>query len=258
MKRIYFFDVDNTIRSNKEQKIYPQTLKLLEHLSKNPDYILGFATGRGPAKIDVIDEIKSFFKYKVLVNGAIILENDRIFYELPIKTEDVDMVIKDTMSKGISMGMVGYDQEAITFFDDHVSYAFKGYTTVKPIEDPEFHKKHHVYQLWIFNSDSNLLMNLAKTYKQFTPYLWHYGGIDLVYPYVSKDQAIKEIMKQYPDYELITVGDGHNDIEMIKLGDIGIAMGNSGFDDVKAAATLVAPRIEEDKLFDFFKEHDLL
>src|SRR5690606_8476830 len=103
MKRIYLFDVDNTIRSNKEQKIFPQTLKLLEHLSKNPDYILGFATGRGPAKIDVIDEIKSFFKYKVLVNGAIILENDRIFYELPIKTEDVDMVIKDTMSKGISM-----------------------------------------------------------------------------------------------------------------------------------------------------------
>ncbi len=51
MKRIYFFDVDNTIRSNKEQKIFPQTLKLLEHLSKNPDYILGFATGRGPAKM---------------------------------------------------------------------------------------------------------------------------------------------------------------------------------------------------------------
>lgn len=258
MKRIYFFDVDNTIRSNKDQKIFPQTLKLLKELSLNPDYILGFATGRGPSKIYVVNDIKDYFKYKILVNGAVILEDDQLFYELPIDTKDVDDVVKDTLRKGFSMGMVGYDLEAVTFFDEHVSYALKGYTTTKPIFDPEFHLKHHVYQLWIFHSDTNKLMNLAKQYTQFTPYLWHYGGVDLVYPHVSKDAAIKEIMRKYPDYQLITVGDGHNDIEMIKLGDIGIAMGNSGWEDVKAAATLVAPSIEEDKMYDFFKENGLL
>ncbi len=259
MKRVYIFDVDNTLRSSKYQKVLPQTVKLIEELSKNPDYVLGLATGRGPSKMYVLDGLSKYFKYKILVNGAVILENDEILFEDPIDADDVDFVVKDTLSKGFSMGMVGFKQEAVTLFDDHVEYALKGYTSTRPILDPKFHLKEHVYQLWVFHRDQEILNDLVKNYKNFTPYLWHYGGVDLVYPRISKESAVQKLMEKYQGYQLITIGDGHNDIEMIRMADIGILMDNSRWkDEAEDAADLIAPHVEDDKLYDFFKENNLL
>lgn len=258
MKRIYFFDVDNTIHSHKQQIIMPQTKKLLEELAKNPDYILAYATGRGPAKLYVLDQIKHLFTFGITVNGAVVTKKGERIFEKTISFEDVDHLVKDTMKRGLSMGMVGFKQEAVTFFDDHVNYALKGYTKMRPIVDPNFHFQNAVYQLWIFKSDQEELLEVVKSYPQFQTFLWHAGGIDLIYPDVSKDQAIKNIVKDYPDYQVICVGDGQNDIEMIKMADIGVAMGNTGYQALKDAASYVAPHIEEDRLYDFFKEKNLI
>ncbi|VEU82679.1 HAD family hydrolase [Acholeplasma hippikon] len=259
MKRLYIFDIDNTLRSSKQQKVLSQTIKLIKEIASNPDYVLGLATGRGPAKINVLNDLLPYFKYKVLVNGGVILENNKIIFDDPIDKRDIDKVAQDTMNRGFSMGMVGYDEEAITFVDEHVSYAFKGYDTNKPKVDADFYLNHKVYQLWVFNKDQQVLLDLAKSYTNFKPYLWHYGGIDLVYPRVSKEHAVSIIKQKYPEHELICVGDGHNDFGMIRLADKGVIMGNSRWlDEIKEEATFIAPHIEDDKLYDFFKENNLI
>ncbi|MBN3490699.1 HAD family phosphatase [Acholeplasma equirhinis] len=259
MKRVYVFDVDNTLRSTKQQRVLPQTVKLIETLRKNKDYVLVLATGRGPSKMDVLDEYRHLFDYLIMVNGAVVLKGDEIIYEDPIDDDDVKMVIEDTKERGISMGMVGFDKEAVSLFDEHIEYALKGYTSIKPLVDPEFYKENHVYQLWVFHKDQEELSKIAKSYPQFKHYFWHYGGVDLVYPRISKENAVKIVMKNYEGYELICVGDGQNDLEMIKLADHGILMGNSRWqDEASDIKKLIAPHIEEDKLFDFFEENGLL
>ena len=40
---------------------------------------------------------------------------------------------------------------------------------------------------------------------------------------------------------------------MIEMADIGIAMNNSGFSKLKEKADYIAPNIEDDQLYDFFK-----
>lgn len=259
MKRIYIFDVDNTLRSSKQQKILPQTIKLIKKLAQNKNYILGIATGRGPAKIDVIDEIEQYFTFKILVNGAVILKDNKLFYDFPIDFEDLKYIVNDTMKKGLSLGMVGYDEEAVTVFDEHVSYAMKGYRDKLPKIDPNFYLNNKIYQLWLFNKEQTILDEIVKAYPKFKTYYWHYGGVDLVYPEVSKETAVKKIKDMYPDYELICIGDGHNDFGMLRLANIGIIMNNSRWiNDIKDECKYIAPHIENDALYDFFESNKLL
>lgn len=259
MKRVYVFDVDNTLRSSNKQEILPQTVKLIKEIAANPNYVLCLATGRGPAKIDVVGDLIQYFDYKIMVNGGVAVKKDEVIYEDYIKADDVKYVVEDAASKGYSVGMVGYHDEALSFFDEHVSYALKGYSTDKPLIDKDFYLKNHVYQLWVFNKDQNKLMELAKNYPNLKPLLWHQGGIDLVYPDTSKENAIKKIMENYQGYELICVGDGHNDFGMLKMANIGIIMGNSKWiEEIKSDIQFVAPHVDDDLMFDFFKENNLI
>lgn len=259
MKRIYIFDVDNTIYSTKLEKLFPQTLQLLKKIKENPDYKLGYATGRGPAKMGIFSqEIKNLFDFQITVNGAYATEGEEVLIDLPIKIDDVKEVCDDASKYHISVGMVGKNDEAVTFMDEHVAYALDGYTSQKPTIDPYFYQTNQVYQLWIFRKDREQLLDIIKKYDKFQHFLWTYGGIDLIYPVISKKTAIEKIKLKYPDYQMICIGDGHNDIDMIKYADIGIAMGNSRLEAVKQAADYVAPHLEDDQLLDFFNQHQLV
>lgn len=64
MKKLFVFDLDNTLRSTNLRKILPNTKKLIQEISANPDYVLALATGRGLAKLDVLEDMDSFLNIK--------------------------------------------------------------------------------------------------------------------------------------------------------------------------------------------------
>lgn len=259
MKKIIFFDVDNTILSNKQKQMLPQTKKLLEELNQDPNIILGFATGRGPSKVSILKETLPYFDYQVLVNGAVTIDKQgKIISETYIKKEDLEEALKVAKEHQINIGMVGFDQEIITGIDQTVKKALTGFQNVMPEVNPDYYLNNRVYQIWMFQEKRKDISDIVSKLKQFKPYFWHQDGVDLVYPNVNKANAIYEIKKKYPEYTLICIGDGHNDIDMIRMADVGIAMENTGYPELKKAADLIAPHIETDQLYDFFKENHLL
>ncbi len=46
MKKLFFFDIDQTLYNVKTKEIPSQTTKILQNLAQNPNNILGIATGR--------------------------------------------------------------------------------------------------------------------------------------------------------------------------------------------------------------------
>lgn len=64
---------------------------------------------------------------------------------------------------------------------------------------------------------------------------------------VSKSGAISVVAEKYgiARDEIIAIGDGHNDTDMIKWAGLGIAMGNAP-EDVKKSADITAPANDED------------
>ncbi len=258
MKTIIFFDVDNTIYNSQAAKVPDQTLRLLQHLSEREDVTLGLATGRGLKKLEIIEDVLPFFAYKVLVNGSYVLKGDEVLYDHPMDNQDIEDVLALTKGYDINIGMVGINDEAVNYWDDRVGYGMKALRGIFPKVDEKFYLKHKVYQLWMFADTESLIFDIAKSLPKFRVIPWHKAGVDFTYPHMSKAFGIKKCLEHEKEYRLISVGDGANDIEMIELADIGIAMDNTRFEELKEKADYIAPHIHEDQLYDFFKKLNLV
>lgn len=254
MKKIIFFDLDNTLHSTKMKEIPSNTIKLLKELANTKDVVLGLATGRGPSKVFLLDGLIDLFTYRIYINGSIAYHKDKLIYENPINTKDIEQVIELSKDKDVSVGFVALDGEYISDRSHDVDYGLKGFNQDFPPIDMEAYKKMPIYQMWLFSKNSANLEAIASKV-DLNYFAWHKGGADLVAKNTNKATAIKRILDNVDyEYQLITVGDGHNDIEMIELADIGIAMGNSGFTELKEKADFIAPHIDDNQLYNFFKE----
>ncbi|WP_251551175.1 HAD family hydrolase [Neobacillus muris] len=81
-------------------------------------------------------------------------------------------------------------------------------------------------------------------------------GFELIAPNVSKWTAIKSLIRAYriSPNEVVAIGDGPNDIEMLRQAGTGVAMGNAG-EEVKAAADFVTGHHEQDGLAGFIERY---
>lgn len=258
MKTVIFFDIDNTIYNNTLNKIPEQTYKLLSELSKKENVVLGLATGRSNKKIEIISEILQFFRYKVLINGSVVFCDNKIIYEHKISKKDIDQAIEVTKNYGVSIGMVGLEDEAVNYYDEKVSKGMKSLRGVVPHVDQDFHQNNNVYQFWIYDENEERLLDVAKKIDNFEVYPWHTGGADFIYPEMNKAFGIKKALENVKDYQLICIGDGANDIKMVEMADVGIAMSNTRFGKLKEKANHLAPHIMDDQLYDFFKSINLI
>ncbi len=84
--------------------------------------------------------------------------------------------------------------------------------------------------------------------------------LDIAPDGVSKASALEQVRRRLavPAQETFAVGDGRNDIEMLRWAAHSAAMGNAVDDDVRAAADEVLPDIVDDGLAVFLRERVLL
>jgi hypothetical protein len=81
-------------------------------------------------------------------------------------------------------------------------------------------------------------------------------GFELVAPNVSKWSAIQSLLTEFrfSPNEVVAIGDGPNDIEMLRHVGIGVAMGNAS-EEVKAIADFVTGHHENDGLAEFIDRY---
>lgn len=257
MKKIIFFDLDNTLHSTNLKEIPSQTLKLMEKIANTPNMYLGLATGRGPKKIPMLEKYEHLFTYKVFINGAIAYKNNKRVYNNPLKIEDIEQVLSLVDDSKVTIGFVAENTEYVTQHSEEIDYGMKDFDLNLPEIKKDAYKHMDVYQLWIFAKDNKDVEKIA-IQTRLLCYPWHNGGSDLVDPNTNKAFAIAKLLENETNYQLITVGDGHNDIKMIEMADIGIAMSNSRFTELKEKADYIAPHVDSNQLYDFFKKLNII
>lgn len=254
--KIIFFDVDGTITSYKDGTISQSTKTAIKKLL---DY--GFkvvaATGRPLSMCNELVEIG--IDTFITANGAYVTHQGSCIHKIVFPNETARLFSKFAFEQ----------QNALTYYSDtlymnevqspKIQQAL--YETLRLQEFPPINVEAHlneIYLICLFADE----VEIEKYKKQFPTIhfkRWHPYILNVLEEDVSKSVAIKELLDYFglKKEEAIAFGDGENDIDMLELVDLGIAMGNAN-EKLKSTANFVTKDSSEDGIEWALKKYELI
>jgi Cof subfamily protein (haloacid dehalogenase superfamily) len=224
---------------------------------KNNGHTPIIASGRTPHLLYGVDKILGIESY-ICANGNYISYLGQVLYEHYVPKKVVKRLIAECEKLGIDLVLQGADAYVAhsknTPLVDQFSDMFE---LEHPVIDRSYHLTHELLAFVVF--DSRFVDHLRK---EFPELLFNQScrfGYDVNLKGDLKAEGIRWLVKylHYPEDDVYAIGDGFNDISMIKAVKHGIAMGN-GFPEVKAVASYVTSSVTEDGVSNALKYFHLI
>ncbi|MEG0177206.1 HAD family hydrolase [Anaerorhabdus sp.] len=203
--------------------------------------------------------------YLVTINGACLVDKDgNVIESHPISEKNLydiwNLCKENDIGLGFKFkeGVVGYHNYK-KFYEGYVGDNDYGDAVFENPKDEDFHIKHGM-PLGIFLIGDE---NIIETFRDKIPDLfltWSYkNGFD-VYPLgFSKANAIETVLKMnnLTWDDVMSFGDAGNDIEMLHLAKVGVAMGNAR-PEVQKEADFVTTSVDEDGIVFALKHYNII
>lgn len=257
MIKALFLDFDGTIYSHKTGRIPDSTYKALKMIKQNNTLVF-LCTGRAYSELKWFDLSKLDIDGIIVSNGQLAFDKeDNLIYSKPIQGILKDQLVKIYNDKKLPIYVSTVDDIFINYVDDLVIAVQNSVSSkvpdIKKYEGQDF----YMASIFIDMSQASKQLSDLQEYGEIT--FWHKGACDVVPKGVSKSTGIDLICEKFnvDIKETLAIGDGENDIEMLKHCHIGIAMGNS-LDIVKKVADYVTDDIDDDGLYKAFKHYRLI
>ncbi|MDC2867412.1 MULTISPECIES: Cof-type HAD-IIB family hydrolase [unclassified Bacillus (in: firmicutes)] len=242
--KIVFFDVDGTLTHHENGSISNNTKEAIKAL-KNKGIRVVAATGRPLSMCDEIRElgVDTF----ITANGAYVKHNQEVLHKVPIDKNIIREVVEfaSIENTGLSFftedfSMNGVEDKAILKALNETLSLNTYPTTNKHIYNQE------VYLMCLYASDETVEKYIHK-FPHLTFSRWHPFVLNVLQEEVSKSLAIKSVLRYFgiDKSEAVAFGDGGNDIDMLELVGLGIAMEN-GNEQLKTVADFVTKKSSED------------
>jgi len=244
---LIIFDIDETLYINHESRIPKSTLDAISKL-KAAGHTLAIATGRAP--FELIDETKQLpVDFFILANGQLVVQNDEIIYEKAIDIDIINEIITEAERHGVYIGFNFAAHSAVTGMTDAMRETFSKYYSHLPEVTKDIKNHGSVYQIWYISEDLTDITEKFKDKLKFLP--WLRNGADVIPVGASKAVGLTKTLEILGDTlpkKIVFFGDGMNDLELIEMADIGVAMGNA-VEPLKAVANFVTKNIEDDGIY---------
>lgn len=251
-KKLILLDLDGTVidtTTHQVPKSAQRTIKALQAAG----HIVAIATGRHPAHFFGIDKTLGITSI-IAANGRLVQVDGTVIHANTMDHKIVDDFVKAMQDQGIDVGFESLHQYALGSQNTPWPKAFHDHFNLG--EAPviaDFHRYNPILQMVVFGDDLNV-----KKFTQQHPQLNFIRscrfGLDVNTPGGLKEEGADMLRKHHGITleQVIAVGDGYNDIGMIRYAHIGIAMGNA-CDALKEVADYVTDTATQDGLMKAFK-----
>lgn len=252
-KKIIFFDIDRTLYDPDTRSIPKSTIDILKELHEREDIEIAIATGRAFYMLHIIEEIKEYINIYILINGQIIMKDNKTIFRNPIHKDDVINVVKQFDERNMKYGFLGEFDETLNIVDQKGREAFELVNMNLPRIDPTFYLDNDIFQMWAFCSRDEHLYFKNK-FSDLEVVSWLGGGFDVLSKGMSKKEGIKKILEiEGIDIKnAYAIGDGDNDIEMLDFITNSVAMGNAS-EKAKKHAKYISTDIKNDGVLNGLK-----
>ncbi|MEI7614293.1 MAG: HAD family hydrolase [Betaproteobacteria bacterium] len=247
MKKIYFFDIDNTLIDHKTFSIPASALSAIAGL-KQSGHTIALATGRSYAHAKAyVDQLQP--DYVITQNGARAHQGEQEIVSIPLARAPLVELFEWIEGLGHAFGVNDDDSGFISNTDPRIvaPLTFVG----MPFQTHDrFYLHRDTFQGWLFfeeSHDAQLMPEILERFPDFALARWHPMGVDVMPRAINKWTGCQKVIAHagFRIDQSIAFGDGLNDLEMIQGAGVGIAMDN-GHPQLKAIADRIAPALHLD------------
>lgn len=250
-------DVDGTL-TRPDGTISLRTVNVIKELQRS-GAVLCIASGRPPLGIRPVAELlgmDEFGGYIIGYNGGVLMDysTGKVLYTASLPDEALPVVVECGRRPGHTMLTYVGDEICTENASDpfvQVSHQRNG-MPVREVTD--FMDLPRPLPKCIITGDPCEMPSLqrevsARLYGIADAYLSEAYFLEVVRRGIDKADALSRLLDHlgFTHHNLIAAGDGHNDMGMIRLASLGIAMANA-HPDVRQVADVVAPPAAEDGL----------
>ena len=242
--KIVFFDVDGTITNFEDGSISNSTKEAIKVLKEKGLQVVA-ATGRPLSMCNEIEElgIDTF----ITANGAYVKHNEKVIHKVPMDKRIVQEVVEFASVQNDALSFYSEDFSMNGIKNENILQALK--ETLSLNEYPYINQQifnHELFLMCLFAND-NTVDRYVERFPDLTFKRWHPFILNVLQEDISKSLAIIKVLEYFnlDKSEAIAFGDGENDIDMLELVGLGIAMEN-GHEKLKMVADFVTKKSSED------------
>lgn len=245
----YFFDMDGTLYNNKFHEVSEKTFKMLNELQRQGHFV-ALCTSRCQTELKNLPSCMRNFQFDCMISdgGALILDRHKEVLEMNCISKATMKTI-DSFCKEHSL-VYRYSTRNENYFGTPYSkYAHDIYFHLylnSPIFKP--YENDDVLNLLVFceGQDKEKFRLLIKD----LGIVEFFDCFEIRANQIDKATAVKKIMDFHKFDTTYCFGDGTNDVDMLKMADVGVAMGNA-CDALKEVSDVVIGRVDEDGIYNF-------
>lgn len=251
-----FFDIDGTLVSH-ETECVPESARKALTLLQQKGIRRVIATGRHLSELQSLPMEGLSFDGYLMLNGQLCYDRDKqLIYGNPIEGPALDTLVSIFNVGRFPVMFIEKDRMYINFLNDRVRLAQESMSAWMPEIDS--YRGNTVYQAVAFvDADEKAL--LEKALPQCRIAQWMELAVDIVPKQSGKAAAVGRYLARIGKTVSGTMafGDGSNDVDMLKLVELGIAVGN-GESHVKAAADYVTDHIDQDGIYNALRHFKII
>lgn len=248
--KLYIFDIDGTLLTT-DYKILPSTKEAMRLLAEGKlSAPIMLASARSPKAIDPIAKELNLEPLYISLNGAFIVQGDRVLYEKPMEQQAAEMVNSIGQEAGLSVNVYSKWDWYISEENPWSSHEGKMVGWQGQVRDLHGLEAHKI----LLMGEQDLILETQQKLQKEVPGVSAQGSIphylEIVDASASKGHALEIVSEllEVPFEYMVAFGDGENDLAMLKRAGFAVAMGNA-HPSLKAEADLVTLDNDSDGIF---------